>query len=165
MYYIDSEDHKTQEEKNKIAGTIVPPIKNREVYDVIVASKLEERKKKYYKNEIDFNKGNIFFDYDLITDDVYTQRLEKKYGTVPSEDGKTDKSDFNLQVYNIDGVYISKIKFLKVYEALKDEITDENREDIILYALTYKSIISKEDFIKVQGAVRDLMKVKKGVIK
>ncbi|MBR3116339.1 MAG: hypothetical protein IKF36_00505 [Bacilli bacterium] len=145
---------KTTEEKNAIAGTIVPPIKRKESYDKIVSEKLEERKRNFIEKKLDYDKENIFFDYTLFNENRYVRGLEKNYSV----------SGYP-QVYFINGVYISKYKFLKVFNALQEIVNEENVDEILLYSLTYKSIISEEDFNKVKEAVSGLTNVKKGVIK
>ena len=58
------------------------------------------------------------------------------------------------QRYDFHGVLISKQKVLRIYNILKNEHLDA-LEDSLFYAITYHSILSKEDVETIQKVIKD----------
>lgn len=134
----------TQEYKNEIAGTIIPSIPNREVMEDIVREKLSERKNKALNGNLNQEEGNVLYDYDVLNIPV-VKKIDEKYGN--SE---------NLLVLNFNGIIISRNKFLKVFNVLKN-VNDIDLKDRILYSLTYGSIINEHDYLIIKTEINELM--------
>ena len=79
-----------------------------------------------------------------INDEIFT----KKYITHLNK--YTDKN--NALCYNFDGIRISKLKVLRIYNLLLSNGINES-SDSILYAITYKSIINERSFNKLAHIV------------
>ncbi len=59
--------------------------------------------------------------------------------------------------YDFDGVLISKLKVLRIFNILKNNHLD-TLEDSLLYAITYNSIMSQESLDKIKTIIRDRRK-------
>ena len=79
-----------------------------------------------------------------INDEIFT----KKY--ISQLNKYTDKN--NALCYNFDGIRISKLKVLRIYDLLLSNGINES-SDSILYAITYKSIINERSFNKLAHIV------------
>lgn len=79
-----------------------------------------------------------------INDEIFT----KKYINYLNK--YTDKN--NALCYNFDGIRISKLKVLRIYNLLLSNGINES-SDSILYAITYKSIINERSFNKLAHIV------------
>ena len=59
----------------------------------------------------------------------------------------------NALIYNFDGVRISRLKVLRIYNKLiKNGIEDSM--DSFMYAITYKSILSELSYTKIYNCVK-----------
>ena len=86
-----------------------------------------------------------------INDEIFT----KKY--ISQLNKYTDKN--NALCYNFDGIRISKLKVLRIYDLLLSNGINES-SDSILYAITYKSIINERAFNKLAHIVS---KIEEGI--
>ena len=59
--------------------------------------------------------------------------------------------------YDFDGVLISKLKVHRIYQILQENNLD-TREDSLLYAITYNSILTEEALEKIKNAIKDRRK-------
>lgn len=80
--------------------------------------------------------------------DINDQIFEKKYISYLNK--YTDKN--NALCYNFEGIRISKLKVLRIYDLLLSNGINEST-DSILYAITYKSIINERSFNKLANIV------------
>lgn len=144
----DSEDM-TQEQKNIIGGTITVPINNKEEYDRIVLEKINQREFDAINNKVDMSKGNLLFDYDIL-DNQIVKDINARYST----------PDYSYK-YDLDGVIISKNKFLKVFNALKDKVNENNIKDILMYSFTYNSIINEDEYNIIKKQINELVNSRK----
>ena len=65
----------------------------------------------------------------------------------------------NPLIYNINGVIISRPKFLRIYNAIIKREYDET-EDLLLFALTKNSIMTQQQFDVVKNEISKLYKNK-----
>ena len=162
-YTLDlySEENLPIEKCNDIGNTIVPRVERKEEYDQIVNDSLHERKKAIFSGKFDFSKGNALYDYDILDDEIVKTLNDKnEYKEIYFEN---DKETSNRYIYNINGVRISKNKFLKTYNILRKNVNESNLSNIVLYCLTYNSIINEEEFKLVEDAVKKIVKTRKMV--
>lgn len=145
---LEDKKESTQEELDRIVKVVKYPIKNREEYDNYVEYKLAERKSKVLSGKLDLSKGNALYDYDIYSSKILSD-IDSKY-----------VSPINPYVFKFGDVTISKNKFLKVFNVLKDKI-DNNIKDIIMYSLTYKSIIDKESLEKINKEVDKIINARR----
>lgn len=146
---ILDKDNSSVEDRKLICDAVEVDVNNKNEYDKIVKEKTKERKRNVLENKIDFSTGNILYDYDILSDNVVKVLNETC----------TDKD--NSLAYSLNGVSISKNKFLKVYNALKEVKNENNQKDIVIYSLTYNSIITKEELLQVKKAVDEIMETRR----
>ncbi len=80
--------------------------------------------------------------------DINDEIFDKKY--INALNKYTDKD--NALCYNFEGIRISKLKVLRIYDLLLSSGINES-SDSILYAITYKSIINERAFNKLSNIV------------
>ena len=62
-------------------------------------------------------------------------------------------------VYNIDGVIISRRKVLRLFGELIKTYNYKNNRDLMIYVLTYKTLLTSEQLTAVTKVVEDMMKI------
>ena len=126
----------TNDNKDEMLNKYIIDESVKEKYDSIVDSEM----RKILKDVRD-NKGYLY--KPEVMEDQFIQSLNEKYG------------NSDIYAYVIDGIRISKVKVLRLYSILKDQITPENKKEIINYILTYNSIIDKNDMYKIDKVVKE----------
>jgi hypothetical protein len=116
----------TEENKQEKTMTINVELENKELFDKVIEEAEDGDKEiKDYSSSIEEHLQEL---------EEYTDRF------VPVR-------------YNFDGILISKVKVKRILNILKNYELD-NLEDSLLYAITYNSIISEEDFNKLKNIVK-----------
>ena len=130
---------------------------NKEMYDRIVESKLDNRRKAFVNGEINEQEGNVLFDYDILEDSAVAKILGRASGLsiIIGEEPR--------RKYDIAALYVSKIKFLKVYSALKEYVNNENKKEILAYSLSYNSFFDDDDLIRIGQFVNKVVSRERGL--
>lgn len=79
-----------------------------------------------------------------------------KYLTELEQFSYNDGSTISKIAYNINGILVSKIKVYRIWMKLMevyDPKDDVSMDDLILYALTYNSYYTEEEFLNIKNAV------------
>lgn len=130
---------------------------NKEMYDRIVESKLDNRRKAFVNGEINEQEGNVLFDYDILEDSAVAKILGRASGlSIIIGEEPRRKND-------IAALYVSKIKFLKVYSALKEYVNNENKKEILAYSLSYNSFFDDDDLIRIGQFVNKVVSRERGL--
>ena len=119
---------------------------------------------------VDDVRKQIFQEYDSVLSDAVRQdgvdySVVQQILNNPSSKNKINVLDGqfvnpkNPLVYNINGVTISRKKFLRIYNALVKRNIDES-EDLLIYSLTKNSIITQEQFDMIEAEVHKIYKNK-----
>ena len=152
-YRLIENDDVPKDIYNEKYGAIVPAEEDK--YKKIITERLFDRKKKSLSGEIDRSAGNELFDYSILENDIVKQ-LESK--CLVRKNGEKEESF--PYIYDIDGVYISKNKFLKIFNILQDK-AQEDLKGVIMCSLTFNSIISEDEYKVVSKFVSNLINEKR----
>src|SRR5574344_371498 len=117
----------------------------------ILGSKPMDTFSKYGAVIPNFNKEQIYDEYldlhdnDSITEFVYNNPIIK---ALDSNYAEKIGEETNPLLYNFDGVIISRLKVLRIYESLSLGTNLSN--DTLLYCITYKSMLNEEEMTKIK---------------
>ena len=110
---------------------------------VDVSKELDENKYMLYSSVINNSDSNRITE--LALNDFLITQLDDKY-----------KDQNNDLIYNFDGVIISRIKVLRLYQALISNSSIEYDKDLLVYVITRNSMLNIEEMEKIRECLKTI---------